>query len=93
VIVLVDLPQGVADLEMRLIVICPVSLAAIDGDPAVGALELNVRRWRSAVVMIGMRAAPMLLDESGALPDFGDWRVRESVKEVVGTEHPLLSGL
>lgn len=42
VVVLVALAQHVADLEMGLVVVGPVLLAAVDGDAAVRALEVDV---------------------------------------------------
>jgi hypothetical protein len=44
-IILVRLPQYVADLQMRLIVVRPMLLAAVYWNPTVGAFEVDVG-WR-----------------------------------------------
>lgn len=65
VVVLIDLPQGIADFQVRLIVVHPMLPAAVYRDPAVGALKVNPRRGEAAAMMGVMRTARMLPDEGG----------------------------
>ena len=43
-VVLVDLPQGVTYFQVGLVVVCPMFLAAVHRNAAIGALEVNMRR-------------------------------------------------
>jgi hypothetical protein len=71
-----------------------VLLAAVDGDAAVGTFEIDMGRGHAAAwLVVGVRAARMLLYKGRALPDFGNGGVREGVEEVVCGENSLRPGL
>lgn len=96
-VVLVDLTQGVADLEVGLIVGHPVLLAAVDGDAAVRALKVDVGRGQllcgglggvaalreARGPVVGTGAVGVLAYEGGALTYLGNGRVGVGVEEVV----------
>jgi len=88
VVVLVDLAQRVADLEMLFVVRSPVLLAAVYRDAAVGALKVD--SLRKAVAVLGMGTARMLSDVGGTLSDFGDRGLCKRVEKVVLGQHPFL---
>jgi hypothetical protein len=78
VVVLVDLAQGIANLQVSLIVVGPVFLAAVHRDAAVGALKVDVswRHW-STMLVVRMWASGMLSNEGSAAPNLGNWGISE----------------
>lgn len=96
-IILVDLSEGIANLEMLLVMIHPVLLAAVDRDAAVGAFEVDLARFHITSLrllafgarrqfgrfMVRVRAISILAHEGGSSSELGDWGVGEGVKEVV----------
>lgn len=56
-VVLVDLPDRVADFQVRFEILHPVALVAVDRDPAVRALEVRVRRGQVGLLhaLAGLR--------------------------------------
>jgi hypothetical protein len=84
-VVLVDLAQCVANLEMCLVIIGPVLLAAVHRDAAVRALEIDMRRGHCAPWLVVMVWAPRMLSYEGRAPaNLWDWGVGEGVEEVIG---------
>jgi len=87
VVILIDLAQGVADLEMFLVVAGPVLGTAIHRNATVGALKIDTSWWGAAmrlVVMVG--AAGMLSNIGRPSSDLGDWGVGEGVEKVIGSK-------
>ncbi len=97
-VVLVDLPQGIADLQVFLVVVLPVLLAAVNGYAAVRAFEVDMGRrlfsrlyYRfshgairdSCGSMVGMRAVRMEFDISGTTAHVGNGGIGERVEEIV----------
>lgn len=98
-IILVDLANSFADLEMSLEIIHPVALGAVDGDTAIGTFKVRMgggliglgfpcfrimwRDRRTGLLVTWVWAESVLLDECSALPDGGRGRIREGVEEVV----------
>jgi len=75
VVVLVDLAQDIAHLQVPFVVVGPVLFAAIERDAAVGTLKLGVLGQLTAPRgVVRVRAARVPLDEPSSLPDSADRR-------------------
>jgi hypothetical protein len=58
VVILVDLSEGIANLQVILIVVHPMLLAAVHGKPAIRTLKIDVSRWHRSFLstcILGLR--------------------------------------
>lgn len=103
VVVLVDLSQGIADLQVVLVVGHPVLFGAVHRYATVRALEVNVGCWQVARggcrlarralgyasrAVVWVRAIGVLAHEGSPAADFGNGRRGEGVEEVIFAEDP-----
>src|SRR6478609_4219676 len=98
-VILVDLSECIANLQVVLVVVHPMLLGAVNGEATVWALEVNVRRshvagtlwllacWRHSRHLGGMvlrvRAVCMLPHKGSSTAEFGDWGRRKRVEEII----------
>lgn len=86
-IILIDLSQGVANLEMFLVAIGPVFGTAGHRNATVRALKIDSSWWGATMrLMVMVGAARMLSDIGRPSSDLGDWGVGEGVEKVIGSK-------